>query len=275
MNTHQTIPSELLNRIARFGKLYLLDTVSSTSDYAFSLATSAPERGQEPAIVVARKQTKGRGRFRRHWFSDDDSLIFSILLFLEKNFSSPNSITQFAGLALCRGIERLAGGINPSRVETPDLGSALCEKSPPLLRWPNDLLIDGKKIAGILCEQRRSAVVVGVGINLNQSLIPKNLPEAASLFLVYHQKFDRLVLLEAFLTDFFNSLELLKKGATTALWAEVKNRSAIIHHRVEIRTLFRRYIGTVIDIDDLGRVVLRTDSGKLATFNAGQVKQLR
>ncbi|MEO0071053.1 MAG: biotin--[acetyl-CoA-carboxylase] ligase [candidate division WOR-3 bacterium] len=262
MNTHQTIPGELLNRIARFGRLYLLDTVSSTNDYAFGLATPGPRREQEPAIVVARKQTKGRGRFRRHWFGDEESLLFSILLFLEKNISSPNSITQFAGLALCRAIERLAG-------------SALCEKSPPLLRWPNDLIVDGKKVAGILCEQRRNAVVVGIGINVNQSLLPENLPEASSLFLTFHQKFDRMVLLEAFLTDFFNCLDLLKKCETTTLWAEIKNRSAIIHHRVEIRTLFRKYIGTVIDIDDSGRIVLRTDSGKLAIFNAGQVKQLR
>lgn len=262
MNTPQTISGELLNRIARFGRLYLLDTVSSTNDYAFGLAASGPGRGQEPAIIVARKQLKGRGRFRRHWFGDEASLLFSLLLFLEKNFPSPNTITQFAGLALCRAIERL-------------VGSARCEKSPPLLRWPNDLLIGGKKIAGILCEQRRNAVVVGIGINVNQPLIPENLTQASSLFLAYHQQLDRMVLLEAFLTDFFNCLDLIKKGDTTALWAEIKNRSAIIHHRVEIRTLFRRYTGTVIDIDDSGRIVLRTDSGKLATFNAGQVKQLR
>ncbi len=263
MSAFKPIPRELLNRIARFGRLYLLDVVPSTNDYAFSLANR-----QEPAIVVARKQTKGRGRFHRRWFGDEDSLLFSLLLFLGKELPSPASITQFAGLALCRVIDRLTK-LSPGKSERE-------EKTPiPLLRWPNDLLINGKKVAGILCEQRRDAVVIGIGINVNQSLFPENLPEASSLFLIYNQKFDHLVLLEAFLTDFFSCTEQFKKGETLPLWQEIKDRSAILHHRVEIRTLLRRHIGTVIDIDDEGRLVLRTDSGKLAVFNVGQVKQLR
>ncbi len=257
MENPEQIPGELLNRIANFGRVYLLDTVSSTNDYAFNLA----KEKQEPAVIIARRQTKGRGRFRRHWFADKDSLTFSVLFFSEPRSFSPARITQIAGLALCRAIK-----IN--------LGQDNTGVPHPLIRWPNDILITGKKVAGILCEQRRNAMVVGVGVNINQTSLPENLPEAGSLRIAYNRPFDRFVLINAFLTEFFSCLERLQKGDPT-LWAEIRDRSAILHHRVEIRTLLQRHVGTVIDIDDEGRIVLRTDAGKLTLFNVGQVKQLR
>ncbi|MCL6465607.1 MAG: biotin--[acetyl-CoA-carboxylase] ligase [candidate division WOR-3 bacterium] len=261
MATPEQIPGELLNRIARFGRLYLLDTVTSTNDFAFSLADK-----KEPAIVVAQKQTKGRGRFRRHWFADENSLTFSLLLFPAINSSAPDfstaAITQIAGLALCQAVETLFI-TNPAQ-----------SLPKPMLRWPNDVLLEGKKVAGILCEQRNQALVIGVGVNVNQPTIPENLPDATSLFLVYHQLTDRMTLLENFLTNLFSLLKKVTQDRKV-IWDEVRSRSAILHHRVEIKTLLRRYVGTVIDIDDAGRIILRTDSGKLTLFSAGQVRQLR
>lgn len=261
MASFDQVPGELLNRIARFGRLYLLETVASTNDYAFSLAEK-----QEPAIVVAKQQTRGRGRFRRRWFADENSLIFSLLLFPESNPPSlprsPATITQLAGLALCQVIENL-----PLTTDSRPLAK-------PMLRWPNDVLLKEKKVAGILCEQRRKALVLGVGVNVNQSIIPQNLPDATSLFLFYHQKFDQLQLLELFLNNIFSILTKLDSDPKT-IWDEIRAHSAILNHRVEIKTLWRRHLGTVIDIDDEGRLILRTDSGKLVVFSAGQVRQLR
>ncbi|MGQ9707625.1 MAG: biotin--[acetyl-CoA-carboxylase] ligase [bacterium] len=254
MTEQEMVASELLNRLARYGRVYLLDSVPSTNDYALSLA-----RRKEPAIIVARRQTKGRGRFRRRWFADENSLIFSLLFFPGTNFPSPAILTQIAGLALCRAIETITGTGQPA----------------PLLRWPNDVLINERKVAGILCEQRKDAIIIGVGVNLNQAALPENLSEASSLFLAYGNQFDRFSILDIFLPEFFNSVELVAKGNAVPVWDEIKRRSAILHHRVEIRTLLHRVIGTVIDIDDAGRIILRTDSGRLMVFNAGQVRQLR
>jgi BirA family biotin operon repressor/biotin-[acetyl-CoA-carboxylase] ligase len=252
--TEEAVSGELLNRLARFGRVYLLDTVSSTNDYAFTLADR-----REPAVVVARHQTRGRGRFRRRWFADEHSLIFSVLFFPKPGFSGAAGLTQVAGLALCRAIEAVAGTQEPLVV----------------LRWPNDVLINNRKVAGILCEQRRDAMVVGIGVNVNQPSLPENLTEAGSLLIVYGRSFDRLGLLDRFLPEFFQAVELMEKGAATPLWEEIRRRSAVINHRVEVRTLLRRQIGTVIDIDEAGRIVLRTDSGRLAVLSAGQVRQLR
>lgn len=261
MASFDQVPGELLNRIARFGRLYLLETVTSTNDYAFSLAEK-----QEPAIVVAKQQTRGRGRFRRRWFADENSLIFSLLLFPESNPPtlprSPATITQLAGLALCQVIENLPLTTNSRPLPK------------PMLRWPNDVLLEGKKVAGILCEQRRKALVLGVGVNVNQSIIPQNLPDATSLFLSYHQKFDQLQLLELFLNNIFSILTKLGSDTKT-IWDEIRTHSAILNHRVEIKTLLRCHLGMMIDIDDEGRLILRTDSGKLVVFSAGQVRQLR
>lgn len=254
MAEEQAIPGELLARFTRFGRVYLLDTVGSTNDYAFSLAAQG-----EPAVIVARRQTKGRGRFRRHWFADDNSLIFSLLLFTEPGFPQPAAVTQVAGLALCRAIETGVQTVKP----------------PALLRWPNDVVIDNKKVAGILCEQRGTALVVGVGVNVNQRQLPENLPEAGSLFTVYGQVCDKMRLLDLFLENFFQLLTQMKKGNSQSVWDEIRQRSAIINHRVEVKTLLRRHLGTVIDIDDEGRIVLRSDSGRLVVLNSGQVRQLR
>lgn len=249
-----SVQGELLNRLAHYGRVYLLDKVESTNDYAFTLAEQ-----KEPAIVVAHRQTKGRGRFRRRWFADESSLAFSVLLFLEPGFTGAGFVTHIAGLALCQAIEKAAGTNVPM----------------PLLRWPNDVIIGDKKVAGILCEQRRDAVVAGVGVNVNQTGMPENLPDAGSLYLAYGKEFDRFVLLSLFLPEFFSMVDELRRGSVKEIWGEIKKRSTILHHRVEIRTLLRKHIGTVIDIDDEGRVVLRTDSGRLAVFSVGQVRRLR
>ncbi|MEO0005507.1 MAG: biotin--[acetyl-CoA-carboxylase] ligase [candidate division WOR-3 bacterium] len=254
MAKEDSIQGELLNRLAHYGRVYLLEKVKSTNDYAFTLAEQ-----KEPAIVVAHRQTKGRGRFRRRWFADENSLIFSVLFFPKPGFTGAGLITHIAGLALCRAIEQAAGVKEPM----------------PLLRWPNDVIIRDKKVAGVLSEQRRDAVVVGIGVNVNQTGMPENLPDAGSLYLAYGKGFDRFVLLDLFLPEFFQMVNEVYKGNVKEIWEEIKKRSSILHQRVEIRTLLRKYIGTVIDIDDEGKVVLRTDAGRLVVFNAGQVRRLR
>lgn len=248
----ERIAGELLARLSRFGRIHLLDTCTSTNDYAFSLA-----REREPAIVVSREQTRGRGRFHRAWFSDSDSLTFSVLFFPEPGETAARAgLTQLAGLALCRAIEESTG-------------------LKPLVRWPNDVLVGEQKVAGILCEQKKTAVVIGIGLNVNQPCLPEELAEAASLRIASGRTFDRFELLARILDRLFALLADAAAGRGAALLEETKKRSAILHRRVEIQTLLRKHVGTVIDLDAEGRVVLRTSSGRLAVFRTGQVRRLR
>ncbi|MEO0073507.1 MAG: biotin--[acetyl-CoA-carboxylase] ligase [candidate division WOR-3 bacterium] len=251
MEPFASLSGEILSRLARFGRVCVLDTVNSTNDYAFSLVDR-----KEPVVVVARRQTKGRGRFRRRWFSDHDSLVFSVLLFPKIGALVVGGLTQIVGLALCRAIE-IETGLKP------------------VLRWPNDVLHGEKKLAGILCEARRGAVVVGVGINLNQSEFPTNLPSPGSLYQALGRRADGLALLETFLEQLYELVSRVEKSGAGSLLPEVKDRSAVLNKRVEVRTMFKRQVGTVIDLDADGRIVLRIDSGRLVVLSAGQVRQLR
>lgn len=245
------VSGERLAGLARYGSVHLLDEVGSTNDYALSLA---PKRAT--AIVVARRQTKGRGRFRRQWYSDDASLTASLLLLLDTpGFLPPSFLVHLAGLALSRAVDATVG-------------------LPTQIRWPNDILLEDKKLAGILCEGRRNAVAVGIGLNVDQESLPEDLPDAVSLRMVTGKQWDRFYLLENFLREMSTCIEKAGKGESAQVLADIKQRSATMHRRVEIRTLLRRHVGTVIDLDAEGRIVLRTDSGRLVVLDAGDVRRL-
>jgi BirA family transcriptional regulator, biotin operon repressor / biotin---[acetyl-CoA-carboxylase] ligase len=245
------VAGETLARLASYGSVHLLDEVGSTNDHALSLAGK-----RTTAIVVARRQTKGRGRFRREWFSDEGSLTASLLLFTDRpDFSRPSFLIHLAGLALARAVEQTAG-------------------LPTQIRWPNDLIIGDKKLAGILCEGRRRAVAVGIGLNVNQEQFPEELPDAVSLSMATGKRWDKFYLLENFLREMFSNIEQTGKGESAQVVAEIKRRSSIMHRRVEVRTLLRRHVGTVIDLDAEGRIVLRTDSGRLVVLSAGDARRV-
>jgi BirA family biotin operon repressor/biotin-[acetyl-CoA-carboxylase] ligase len=245
------VSGEQLTGLAGYGSVHLLDEVGSTNDHALNLAGK-----HGPAIVIARRQTKGRGRFKRHWFSDDASLTASLLLYTNApDFPHPSFLTHLAGLALARAIEETAGLATQ-------------------IRWPNDIIHKDKKLAGILCEGRRNAVAVGVGLNVNQESFPEDLCDAGSLRIATGRPWDKLVLLESFLRWMFASIDRASKGESAQVLADIKERSAIVHRRVEVRTLLRKHVGTVIDLDAEGRVVLRTDSGRLIVLGAGDVRRL-
>lgn len=246
-----TTSGEALARLAELGRVHLLDSVGSTNDYALELA-----RSHERAIVVARSQTRGRGRFRRRWFSDTGSLSASILLFTdEPGFPPAGYVTPLAGLAAARAIEQAAG-------------------FRALIRWPNDIVFKEKKLAGLLCEGRRGAIAVGLGVNVSQRDFPDDIPEAGSLAQMTGREIEPLDVLHAFISGLDESLAAAGRGETAPLIAAIKDRSAVMHRRVEIQTLFRRHVGTVVDLDGEGRIVLRTDSGRLVVVGVGQVRRL-
>ncbi len=246
------VAGEQLAGLARYGSVHLVDEVGSTNDYALSLAPK-----HVTAIVIARRQTKGRGRFKRPWFSDEASLTASLLLFTDTpDFPHPSFLTHLAGLALSRAVEQVTGLATQ-------------------IRWPNDVIYKDKKLAGILCEGRKSAVAVGIGLNVNQESFPEDLPDAGSLRMATGRAWDKLVLLEGFLREIFAGIERTGNGESAQVLADIKARSAIMHRRVEMQTLLRKHVGTVIDLDSEGRVVLRTDSGRLIVLGAGDVRRLR
>jgi len=141
---------------------YFLDETDSTMD---ALKHRAQEGAPEGTVVVAERQTRGRGKQGRVWFGDSDSLMFSILYRPEK-IGDVASWVHNTGIAVIQGIQQLA-----------DI--------PIRLEWPNDLIIDQEKIGGILIETSNQAekinyVMVGIGLNVNNMKFPESLTHAAS-----------------------------------------------------------------------------------------------
>ena len=131
----------------------ILNEVSSTNSHALSLADAQAVHG---TVIVAERQTAGRGRFNRDWFSPGGANLYaSILLVPPQGFTDLPWIPLIAGLALLEAIEKSCG-------------------LTPTLKWPNDVLMDGKKLGGILCEGTSKGghshrIVVGMGLNVHMA----------------------------------------------------------------------------------------------------------
>jgi BirA family biotin operon repressor/biotin-[acetyl-CoA-carboxylase] ligase len=249
----------LLTRLARYGKAHLFPTVTSTNDVAKKLATEGL-----PALVAAEIQTRGRGRFSREWLSPAGGLWFSMLLFPDMAAERIGLITLVAGLAVAQAVEERAG-------------------LKPDLLWPNDVLVGTKKVCGILCEGKGKAVIVGIGLNLNQTSFPPELPDATSLFLLTGANSDRFEMMLAICDGFYHRLDELKAVSTLPLIGELKSRMSMLGRPVTIETSWvglgslapRRVPGTALDLNENGELLVRTPDGATRTFNAGKVTRVR
>ncbi|MFC5467734.1 biotin--[acetyl-CoA-carboxylase] ligase [Cohnella suwonensis] len=216
---------ELLPKLntKRFGKqLKLLDVVPSTQDELRNMAEDGAEEG---TLVIAEQQTSGRGRMGRHWVSPSGKGVWmSLLLRPPVPLPLTPQLTLLAAVALSRAISRLV------KVE---IG----------IKWPNDLLVGGKKISGILLEsaaedERLRYVVVGMGISAN--LDPEDYPDdllakAVSLKMASGSEVDRGELIASILSEFEGLYDLyLEQGfePIRSLWeahAVTLGRTTVLH----------------------------------------------
>jgi BirA family biotin operon repressor/biotin-[acetyl-CoA-carboxylase] ligase len=249
----------LLTRLARFGKVYVFPTVTSTNDVAKKLAAEGL-----PALVAAETQTRGRGRFSREWLSPAGGLWFSMLLFPDLPPERIGLITLAAGLAVAQAVEERAG-------------------LKPDLLWPNDVMLNGKKVCGILCEGKGKAVISGIGLNLNQTSFPTELPDATSLFLLTRANHDRFEMMLAICEGFYHRLDELKTGSTLPLIGELKSRMPMLGRPVTVETSWvglgslapRQVLGTALDLNENGELLVQTRDGATRTFSAGKVVRVR
>ncbi len=176
------------------------ERIASTSDRARELLH---EGAALPAIVAASRQSRGRGRRGRRWESDTDQGLWFTLVRSDLPAAADPILPLRTGLALVRALEALLHG---AATRPPP------HAFPPLqIKWPNDILADGAKLAGILCERTGGAALIGIGVNLNQcaSTLPAApVPPATSLRLLAGHRFGR----GAALTTIVHSLQTLSGG---------------------------------------------------------------
>jgi BirA family biotin operon repressor/biotin-[acetyl-CoA-carboxylase] ligase len=239
-------------RIGR--RIILLDSAPSTNDAAWSYAQTPDCDG---LCILAEQQTAGRGRRGRKWHSTPgQSILCSILL--QNSKPSAALLTLAVPVAVIDAITA-CGGLDAA------------------VKWPNDILIDNKKVAGILVESRKigphTTSVIGIGINVHQDKtffadLPLDAP-AVSLDIESQRHVDRNELVRVL----FHCLE--KQIDTAAenpekLLNDWKHHNRQIGSRIELESDGRQYAGTCIGIDPLEGLIVQIDRGPVKIFSAAQ-----
>jgi BirA family biotin operon repressor/biotin-[acetyl-CoA-carboxylase] ligase len=239
----------------KFGAyIHHFDHIDSTMNEAFRLGDAGALEG---TVVVAETQTKGRGRLGRHWSSPKGKgIYFSIILRPSCAPSDIAGITLLAAVAVSEAIEKKTG-------------------LKVLIKWPNDILYDGRKLCGILTElkaeiERVSFVCVGVGINVNTPA-SQLLPEATSLKNIKSEAFSRVELLQEVLKVLESRYRTAMKEGYAPVFKEWRSRSATLGRKVRFTDRGRSIEGTAFDLDKDGGLLVRLHSGEIIKRVAGDV----
>ena len=252
------IETHLKSRPRNFS-LLVLDQVDSTNDEAArQLAAGRPV----PFAVLARRQTQGRGRFGRSWHSDSTSNVYASFAF--RPHVEPERMQTFTlwmGLNVCEMLVNFAG-VSPG------------------IKWPNDILFDGRKAGGMLTEARVDAdqirdLVFGLGLNINPP--PGGWPaelsrRAIAVAEAAGTPLDLNRLAAALVGRVLLAYEIFAQGEHRDTFADLWNRYDLLRGKsVTLVEGGRRHRGVVVGVDDEGALLLRDESGKGQRFRAGEV----
>ena len=245
-------------------EIYYFKTIDSTNHYSKKIAADGCKEG---TLVVAGNQTSGRGRLGRIWESQDQKGIWmSIILKPEILPSHIQIITLAASIAVVSGIKE-ATGISAG------------------IKWPNDIILDGKKVCGILTEMssepdRVNYIILGIGINVNQNMDDFNLElrdKAISLKMhkcaksISDEDIRRSDIIKAILLKLEELYENIKGGKTDVVLNEWKDASITLGKEIKVVSKDSEYIGIAIDITDEGKLVVQSSNGIIHEFISGEV----
>jgi BirA family biotin operon repressor/biotin-[acetyl-CoA-carboxylase] ligase len=231
-------------------KLIAHDTIGSTNTEALALARGG-ERG--PLWVTAVRQTAGRGRRGNVWFSEPGNLHASFL-FADVPPRRIGELSFVAALAVYDAVAQVAP-VTAARMA---------------VKWPNDLLIDGAKVAGMLIEAEGATAVVGIGVNCTQHPADTSSPAtdlaAAGAAISAEQLFTVLS------KTMLQRLDQWNHGAGfAAIRAEWLTRATGLGKDIRVRLPAKELIGHFHALDETGHLILRLPDGRLETVSAGEV----
>lgn len=238
-------------------QIHTFQSLGSTNDVAFRLAEAGAPEG---TIIVAEKQTAGRGRLSRKWYSPAGLGIWlSLILRPQIPLASVPALSLCASLACVRTAQQLTG-------------------KAPLIKWPNDAYLNGKKFSGVLTElsaelDRVNFVVLGIGINVNHSIRDFPLPLrkiATSLGLEARKKISRVSFAQKLLEHFEEIYLGYKTSGLKKFKSEIMRQFYLLNQKVTVQVGEKKLAGKAVDIDPYGALILETRSG-LRTITAGDV----
>lgn len=238
-------------------RAFYLDVAESTQDEAARLSADPANAG---ALVVARRQTGGRGRGGRRWLSPPGGISLSVILPTGIGVQEATLLPAASSLALAAAVEGTVG-VSPS------------------LKWPNDLLLRGRKVAGVLVEMsvesnRIGSIVVGAGVNFDVDArrLGRDLGEGARAASLEGRRrgASRVALVRWFLAELESAYGMLVGGGASGIVSGWSARSSTLGRRVEIETGSGRVSGTAVRMDPDGALVV-SSGGNMRRVVAGDV----
>jgi len=233
----------------------------STNNVALSLILEGASHG---TVIVAEEQMAGRGRFDRTWYSEQTSGIYtSVILRPSLAPASAPILTLMAGLAVHHAVTEVTGLVAD-------------------IRWPNDLMINGKKVCGILTEMSAEAdrirgVVLGIGINVNHRQMPSELAAiGTSLRMEGGRDYSRAQLFLTLLKKLEHYYRMLMDGGNAAIterWAMASSYAQA--KRICITTRSGVFLATTVGLDPSGALCIRRDDGQEEKLLAGDIVEAK
>jgi len=231
------------NIIIRFNE------IGSTSDEARKLALSGAPHG---TIIIAETQTGGRGRGRKKFFSPRGGIYFSILLHADKmKITGAAPATIFAAVLVCEAIEKICG----------------FEVS---VKWVNDILLNEKKVCGILAESVNDAIIMGIGINFETR--PEDFPkEIKSTAGSLYPSGAPCGAKEELIGEIINAFLRSDPRGDAEIFREYKKRLSMLGAQIIVTAGKETFAATALDVDADGALVVGTDFGETRRLISGEV----
>lgn len=237
-------------------KIFCYRNIGSTNEQAKIFANKGFKEG---TVIISESQTDGRGRLGRKWESDRDVGIYMSII-LKPNISIENisQITLLAGIAVCNAIQK----------ET---------NLKPMLKWPNDIIINSKKVCGILTElnaetNKINYLVTGIGVNINNTYFDSTIKDkASSLFLESKSIYSRRNIVVSILSEFEIVYEKFKLNTFNYFVNYYKSICLNLNRKVIAISQNNIISGTAIDIKNDGSLVIKLDDGSIVCVSCGEV----
>jgi BirA family biotin operon repressor/biotin-[acetyl-CoA-carboxylase] ligase len=254
---HKKLKTQFIGKKMRY-----LENTPSTIWVGKQMCSEGDVGKMHGLVIIAEEQTGGIGRMGRAWVSPSGGIWITVVLKPNVPVDHIFMITMAGSIAIARAIRKEF-----------DLGA--------LIKWPNDIFIGNKKVAGLLLELSADADAVhycllSIGIDVNVPLnqfSPALQKDITSISAEVGHEVDRASFLARILKEFESRYLLIESGEYEAIIREWKSLSCTLENRVQIRTLKNSFEGEAIDIDEFGALIIRKDNGKLERVISGDCYQ--
>jgi len=241
-------------------EIYYFPELKSTNIIAKEKALHRTEAISEGIIIIAERQSAGKGRLGRKWFSPAGGIWLSIILYPQLSPFYISRITLMTAVAVVKAIK-------------------VCTQIESQIKWPNDILINEKKVCGILTEMSAELdiinwVVVGIGINVNidNREFPEDIQEnTISLKEASDKEVLRVKLAQVFLQEFEKYYEILKRREFSSILKEWKLYSHTLGKKITVDMGERIITGEAVDINQEGALILKKEDGELVEIISGTI----